>query len=184
MGGSGGEEQFQRRKGSSVMKSLVVYSSKSGNTKRVAEAVARGLGEDTVLATPADAPDYRDFDFVAVGFWIEKERPNFEVQKYLRRLKGKKVGVFFTLGADSASDHAQICLENVKPFFEENEVLGYFMCQGKIDPARVKWVRQMPPSEMLSTEHPAHWDRAALHPDVDDLARAAETFRSMAASLD
>ena len=49
MGGSGGEEQFQRRKGSSVMKSLVVYSSKSGNTKRVAEAVARGLGEDTVL---------------------------------------------------------------------------------------------------------------------------------------
>ena len=184
MGGSGGEEQFQRRKGSSVMKSLVVYSSKSGNTKRVAEAVARGLGEDTVLATPADAPDYRDFDFVAVGFWIEKERPNFEVQKYLRRLKGKKVGVFFTLGADLASDHAQICLENVKPFFEENEVLGYFMCQGKIDPARVKWVRQMPPSEMLSTEHPAHWDRAALHPDEDDLARAAETFRSMAASLD
>ena len=58
------------------------------------------------------------------------------------------------------------------------------MCQGKIDPARVKWVRQMPPSEMLSTEHPAHWDRAALHPDEDDLARAAETFRSMAASLD
>ena len=86
MGGSGGEEQFQRRKGSSVMKSLVVYSSKSGNTKRVAEAVARGLGEDTVLATPADAPDYRDFDFVAVGFWIEKERPNFEVQKYLREM--------------------------------------------------------------------------------------------------
>lgn len=146
------------------MKSLVVYSSKSGNTKRVAEAVARGLGEDTVLATPADAPDYRDFDFVAVGFWIEKERPNFEVQKYLRRLKGKKVGVFFTLGADPASDHARICLENVKPFFEENEVLGYFMCQGKIDPARVKWVRQMPPSEMLSTEHPAHWDRRRCIP--------------------
>ena len=89
------------------MRALVVYSSKTGNTKAIAEVAAEAFGHDTVLAPIAEAPDYHEFDLVAVGFWIDKGHPNHEIQKYIRRLKGKKVVLFFTLGANPDSEHAQ-----------------------------------------------------------------------------
>jgi len=162
------------------MKSLVVCSSKTGNTRRVAEAVARALGEGTVLATPADAPDYREFDLVAVGFWIEKGRPNQEIRKYLRRLKGKKVALFFTLGADPASEHARRSLANACEALEGNEIVGHFFCQGKPDPALLKWLRELPADSLQSQEYPFCWTQAIEHPDAADLERAGETFRRIA----
>lgn len=58
------------------MRALVVYSSKTGNTKAIAEVAAEAFGHDTVLAPIAEAPDYHEFDLVAVGFWIDKGHPN------------------------------------------------------------------------------------------------------------
>ncbi|MBS1369040.1 MAG: flavodoxin [Lentisphaeria bacterium] len=166
------------------MKKLVVYSSKTGNTKKIAEVAAEALGNDTVLAPVSEAPDYRGFDFVAVGFWIEKARPNHEIQKYIRRLKGKKVALFFTLGADPGSSHALECLEEAEAMFDGNEIVGHFVCQGKIDPALIKWMRQLPVSEgrapMLQD---TRWECSPGHPGAEDLIRARETFRDIAMQL-
>lgn len=52
------------------MKALVVVESVFGNTRRIAEAVARGLGEhlDVALVDVADAPDIvEDVDLLVVG---------------------------------------------------------------------------------------------------------------------
>ena len=50
------------------MKSLVVYSSKSGNTRKLAEAVYAYLSGEKDIAAMADAPDPADYSFVAAGF--------------------------------------------------------------------------------------------------------------------
>ena len=95
------------------MRALVVYSSKTGNTKAIAEVAAEAFGHDTVLAPIAEAPDYHEFDLVAVGFWIDKGHPNHEIQKYIRRLKGKKVVLNIFPSLDTA-----VCATSVRKFNE------------------------------------------------------------------
>ena len=67
------------------MKSLVVYSSQSGNTKKLAEAVFEALPEGKEI-TPVDgAPDPKGYDFVAVGFWLKGGDPDPKSLEYLKK---------------------------------------------------------------------------------------------------
>lgn len=50
------------------MKSLVVYSSRTGTTKKLAEAVYESLDEDKVVHNMEESPDPSGFDLVCVGF--------------------------------------------------------------------------------------------------------------------
>ena len=83
------------------MKTLVVYSTKTGNTKKVAEAIAQALpGAELHDVKTAPAPDA--YDFIAMGFWVDKGGPNKEAADYMKTISGKKVFTFFTLGAKSS----------------------------------------------------------------------------------
>ncbi len=167
------------------MKILVSYSSRTGNTKAVAEAIAAALGEQATLASVAEAPDVSAFDCVIVGFWIDKGRPNSEALRYIRKLNGKRVAYFFTLGADADSGHANDCVERSNACFEGNELVGSFLCQGRISESMMKWMKRIPTwmPHGPSPERLARWERAATHPDADDLANAGEYFRNLLASV-
>src|SRR5665648_121178 len=90
------------------MKKLVVYSSKSGNTKKLAEAVYEYLGGDKEIAAVADAPDPAGYNFVAVGFWLKAGQPDPDSQAYLAKLKeGQEVYLFATHGAAAGSAHVE-----------------------------------------------------------------------------
>ncbi len=67
------------------MKSLVVYSSKSGNTKKLAEAVYKYLTGEKELCAVADAPDPSGYNFVAVRFWLQKGQPDPDSQAFEKR---------------------------------------------------------------------------------------------------
>lgn len=55
------------------MKILLVYSSRTGNTKKVAEAIGEELG---ISAVPVEEkPAAADFDLVIAGFWSTAARP-------------------------------------------------------------------------------------------------------------
>ena len=163
------------------MNVLIAYSSKTGNTKAVAEAVAGALGEGAVLAPVSVAPAYEPFDLVVVGFWIDKGGPDAEALRYIRQLKGKRVAFFFTLGADPDSGHAKDCLERSKACFGGNELTGHFFCQGRISEAMMKWMKRIPKwmPHGPTPERLARWERASTHPDADDLARAAWYFKEL-----
>ena len=47
------------------MKSLVVYSSQTGNTRKLAEAVFEGLTGDKALYPVEEAPDPSGYGFIA-----------------------------------------------------------------------------------------------------------------------
>ena len=49
------------------MRAAVIYSTLTGNTKKVAEAFCAGLGEGAELFEVANAPDPAAFDLVARG---------------------------------------------------------------------------------------------------------------------
>ena len=52
------------------MKLLVVYSSKTGNTKKVAMAIGETLGVEPVAVTENPSPE--DYDAIVAGFWVDK----------------------------------------------------------------------------------------------------------------
>lgn len=165
------------------MKILLTYSSLTGNTRSVAEAIAAALEHDVTLAPMAEAPDYHGFDLVIAGFWIDKGKPNAEARRYLKTVQGARTAFFFTLGADVDSEHAKKCIANSKQCLEGNEIPGHFHCLGKIDPKLIKKLKMLPSwfPHGPNPERIARWERAATHPDANDLAQAAEYFRKLCA---
>ena len=80
------------------MKCLVVYTSRSGNTEKLARAIAAALGPECVLAAAADAPPPENFDFIALGFGVYGGWPDGDLRSYMKRCRRKNVGLFMTLG--------------------------------------------------------------------------------------
>lgn len=165
-----------------TMKSLIVYSSKTGNTKKVAEAILSVLPAGTEIRSAENAPDPADYDFIAVGFWVDKGTANAEAAEYLRKIRGKKVGIFFTLGAFPNSPHAEKSCGNAVALLGENcEVVAKFWCQGAIDPKLTEWMRHLPPEHphAPNPERLRRWEEAAKHPNDEDLEAAKAAFRNL-----
>jgi len=68
------------------MKNLIVYSSKSGNTRKLAEAVFNFLPGENVLKSVAERPDPGKYDFVVIGFWLQAGKADPESYEYLEKL--------------------------------------------------------------------------------------------------
>lgn len=167
------------------MKAAVVYSTLTGNTKKVAEAFCVGLGDGAELYDVNEAPASLDgYDLVAVGFWVDRGRPDAKAMEFMKRVTGKKVFSLFTLGAKPASAHAYKCAYTAASFYgPECEQVGTWFCQGAIDPKLIERMRQMPKvagnPHAATPETEARWAAAASHPDADDLAAAVEAAKAV-----
>lgn len=169
------------------MKSLVVYSSLTGNTKMVAEAIVEALGENAVLAAVEENPTVESYDLVAVGFWVDRGTADRKSADYLGTIKNKRVALFATLGADPHSDHAKKSLENAAALLDaSNEVVGQFICQGKVDPRLIEKMEKMFPANHphgMNEERKARHKIASTHPDTNDLLEAKTVFNKIKSEL-
>ena len=103
--------------GTQNMKSCIIYSSVTGNTRKVAEALAAASGAPCFPVR--EAPDPDDYDLLALGFWVRLGQADARTQGYMRRVLGKKVFFFGTLGAWPDSPHARRCAEGARALLEE-----------------------------------------------------------------
>lgn len=161
------------------MKTLLVYSSLTGNTKKVAEAIREVFGCEADLFPVETAPPAADYDFVAVGFWVDRGTADSKAQAYLKTIKGKPVALFATLGAYPDSEHAADSMKNAVAFLDaSNRLVGTFICQGKIDPRLIERFKNMPSDHphAVTPERLARWEEAAKHPDANDLEAAKAAF--------
>ena len=159
------------------MKYMVVYSSRTGNTKKVAEAIVSALPEGTPCVAAAEAPtDLSSYDCVFAGFWVDKGTADEEAKKVLETLTAKKVAVFATLGANPASEHAHKCLVSATELVPaQTEVVDSFICQGAVDPKLIEMMYKRFPADSPHGKNPeseARHAEAAKHPDEADLAAA------------
>lgn len=168
------------------MKNLIVYSSLTGNTKMVGEAIHEIMPRETLISPVETAPDAKDYDFVSVGFWVDKGTADKKAQEYLKTIKGKKVALFATLGASPATAHAEDSLRRAAEFLDEsNTLVGTFICQGKISRKITEVIKKMPEGHphSMTPEREALHREAALHPNENDLASAQSTFKELLAKL-
>ena len=80
------------------MKTSVVFSSKTGNTQQLANAVAAALPKQELLYTGAPNEAALAADRLYIGFWTDKGSCNREITDFLKQVKGKEVFLFGTAG--------------------------------------------------------------------------------------
>lgn len=161
------------------MKIAIIYSSLTGNTKMVAEAIAAVL-PGSKLYSVDEQIDLTEYDCVAVGFWVDRGTADAKAADYLKQLHNKEVALFATLGADPKSEHAKQSLENAAALLaDSNKLLGTFICQGKVDPKLIAKMAKMFPAghpHGVNEERRARHAAASTHPDTADLKAAQEKF--------
>lgn len=166
------------------MKSIVLYSTRTGNTKMVAEAIASALPEGTPCRNIREMNEsLSDYDCVFMGFWVDKGTADDASRKVLENLHNRHVAVFATVGVNPASSHAQDCLKNGASLLPEGKKpAGTFICQGKVDPQLIEAMYKRFPADNphgRTPESEARHKEASTHPDAADLENAAAFARNV-----
>ncbi|MDD4733208.1 MAG: flavodoxin family protein [Desulfovibrio sp.] len=160
------------------MRLLVVYSSRTGNTRQVAQQALAAWKGKVDIHPVEQAPSPDGYDVVAVGYWVDKGKPDPRAAGYMAGLAGQRVAIFGTLGASPASGHAEDVRRAALDVVQGNDVLGSFLCQGRIDPELIK-VMAASGHHPMTPERRANIEEAAKHPDANDLAEARRFFEQL-----
>jgi len=149
------------------MKSLIVYSSQTENTKKLANAIYGSLDGEKDIFPVDQAPSTKGYDLTAVGFWLMAGKPDPKTCEYLAKTgKGDRVFLFATHGAAAESDHVNNAIAHAKGLINDADITGVFTCQGEVNPKVLEKVKQKPePPVWLSDA-----DDAVGHPNEDDLS--------------
>lgn len=162
------------------MNILVTYSSKTGNTKKLAEGIFEALPADQKTILPMqEAGDLKTYDIVLTGYWVDKGGPNEEAKAFLEQLEGKKTGLFATLAFWPDSGHAWNSLvAGEKLVKEKNTVIGKYICQGRLDEKVIEMFEKFPEGNphKPTPEKRKRYKIAENHPSKADIAAAAELF--------
>ncbi len=168
-----------------MSKWAVIYSSVTGNTQMIAEAIA-GAAEEADIFRVQDAPvDLSAYDIVAIGYWLKLGQPDPLTLNYLAQVKDSKVVFFQTHGTEPTSEHAITSFARAGYNLGAGcEILGTFGCQGKINPALLEKRKNAGPDDPHGgAKAIERWQKAASHPDAQDLAAARELVPRMERKL-
>jgi len=150
-------------------KTLVTYFSRSGNTKKVAEAIFEAIEGAKDLKAIEEAQPLDDYSLVFVGFPVQSHSVPYKVEEFLKTIPAKKkIALFCTHGALPGHRLSREAIEHAVILAAKAKVLGTFAVRGRIS---------MQASEALSRspEHQEWTDMAAsanTHPNETDLAEA------------
>ena len=170
----------------------IVFSSRTGNTAELAEAVREALPEeaceyfgnidgdgncdDGTGAIPAS-------NTLLVGFWTNQGVADQAAQKLLEQLRNRKIFLFGTAGFGGSEAYFQAILDKTKAFIDDsNTVIGAFMCQGKMPHSvRERYVKmkEQPDHTPNLNAMIENFDTALSHPDADDLEMLANLVREI-----
>lgn len=151
----------------------VVYSSKTGNTKKLAEAIVEGLPKEACEYFGEAKTTELTSDTIFLGFWTDKGTADSETLTILKNLKGKQIFLFGTAGFGGSESYFQRILNTVRESVDSsNTIIGSFMCQGKMPPSvkeRYEKMKLLPNPIPNIDELIANFDKAVSHPDNTDL---------------
>ncbi len=160
------------------MKVQVIYTSITGCTKRVAEAIFNGITcEEKSIHDLRDGAPVLDGDIILIGYWGIVGHPCEEMEAFMKTIRGKAVGVFCTLGYYADSHHAwDTVAYGVNLLQEHNEVIGSYVCNGAVSHA-LKEGQGLGKPHTPTEQKEIRWEMVANHPTDAECALAAERFR-------
>ena len=165
------------------MKYAVVYSSKTGNTKLLAQTIRGALPAEDCMYFGAPDDCALEADLVFAGFWTDKGDCDDSVASFLEKVADQKVFLFGTAGFGGASAYFDTILKRVQTHLPPKaQVIGSYMCQGKMPlSVRARYAKMLENPDHASNvpEMIENFDRALSHPDAADLAALQQAVRSV-----
>ena len=151
----------------------IVFSSVTGNTRQLAEAIRESLPETGCDYFGLCSAEALKSEMLYVGFWTDKGNADEASLALLKTLKSKKIFLFGTAGFGISEDYFRRVLDNVRLSIDEsNSIVGEYMCQGRMP----RSVRERYVALKAQPQHPANidalienFDLALSHPDAADL---------------
>lgn len=170
-------------KGEIIMRVQIVYTSCTGNTEKLAEAVFEAVPvKEKNVKRIEERTERDDGDMYLVGFWTDRGTASSEILDLLGSLHGKKVALFGTCGMGKDPEYYKRISSGVAAFIPEDcEYLGAFLCQGKMPiQVRKRYEAMRDPSNGVQIDRMIrNFDEALLHPDKKDFADAAEFVKGL-----
>lgn len=159
------------------MRYSIVYSSKTGNTRQLAEAIERQLPAGDLLYCGAPDAAALQADVLFVGFWTDKGTCDETVAQLLKQAEGKTVYLFGTAGFGQSQQYFDQILTRVRENLPAGAVYGGgYMCQGRMPQAVRSRYEAMQAKEPENARYKMlieNFDAALAHPDTNDLEAAA-----------
>ena len=158
------------------MKSLIVYSTQTDNTKKLAHAIHDTLTGEKNISFIDDAPAPDGYDLVAVGFWLMAGKPDPKSAAYLEGLGAdQNIFLFATHGAAKESAHARQAMQTARELAAGASVIGTYSCQGEVNPKVLAKAKAKPQRPVWLGDA----DTAVGHPDDGDLAELKKLIASL-----
>lgn len=161
------------------MKYAICYSSRTGNTAKLAEAIRQTLPTLDCVYCGAPHGTAKGADMIFAGFWTDKGTCDSQMGEFLQTLENKKLFLFGTAGFGGSQAYFTQILERVRANVPAScEIVGTFMCQGKMpDVVRERYAAMEPsPKRDLMLEN---FQKALGHPDDGDLAALTEQVQAL-----
>jgi flavodoxin len=164
------------------MKALVAYMSKTGNTKKVAEAIYGALDCEKEIMPVDQVVDLGGYDLSFLGFPVQRFGPDPKTVTWLQKhcQPGRDVALFITHAAPEGEPGLDGWLEGFRKAACGANVVGMFDCQGQLDKGMKRLMLFLPMKGLRSM---AKRDNSQGQPDATRLERAAAFAREMAASI-
>ena len=159
------------------MRYSIVYSSNTGNTRQLAEAIEQQLPTGDLLYCGAPDAAALQADVLFVGFWTDKGSCDAKVAEMLKQTGGKTVYLFGTAGFGQSRQYFDQILARVRENLPAGAVYGGgYMCQGRMPQAVRSRYEAMQAKEPENARYKMlieNFDEALAHPDTNDLEAAA-----------
>lgn len=162
----------------------IVYSSRTGNTKKLAATIHKVLPPDSCFyyGTIDNVKDKLS-KIIYIGFWTERGNADSLTIEFLKKLKNKKIFLFGTAGYGGSEDYFRNIINNVKKNIDSSNILiGTFMCQGKMPLAVKERYENMAKQNNSSVDIAKlirNFEEALSHPDITDLERLKATLENL-----
>ncbi len=165
-------------------KTIIIYSSLTGNTKKAAESICEIIGNNKNFFSVQEAEniDLTQYEKVILGFWVDKGNMDSKIRKCLKGIKGKKVGFIGTLGAEPQSAHGKKVYEKAQLLCsKENEFLGGYLCLGEVAPKLIEMMKKFPLKLIhpYTEERKARIEKANGHPNNEDFENIKKYFKDI-----
>ena len=157
------------------MKYSIVYSSSTGDTEKLAEAIKNKVDE-CYFGKPSD--EALEADIIFIGFWAKGNSCGDDIKNFIEKLSDKKIFVFGTAGYNNTKEYFKGILDSVKALIpESNTIVGSYMCQGKVSDIWKDNLKKNKPEkyELIkegiaeSIHHPNENDIKGLIAEIDNL---------------
>ena len=124
------------------MKKSIIYSSATGNTETLAKVILNTLDEEVYCGKAND--DALSADVIFLGSWAMAFTCTQDIKAFAEKLSNKKVFLFMTAGYNNTEEYFAPIMKSFKESLNDtNEIIGEFICQGKVSSAKCNALKQL-----------------------------------------